>query len=77
MNHPNRSFYLLMCVFCWLGCSIASVLELYMVYMMFRIPEVEVFRRNVLLVLPLLLLWLVSAVWFTVRFRRSRDGKDR
>ena len=76
----QQIFHMLLSLFCWLGAILATILEGYMLYMMHSFPDPDVIsalRRNALLVAPLLLLWLIAAIWFTVRWRKGNRNQKK
>lgn len=71
----KSKFDLLMCIFCWIGAAMVAYLEAYMFTLSKKFPEIESFRHNFFLILPLLALWLLASLWFTVIAWKGKKKK--
>lgn len=71
----SNLFYKLLSILCWVVTALTVSLEIYMVLLMKHFPEIESFRKNTLLILPLPLLWLAASIWFTVQARKGKTKK--
>lgn len=71
----QTKFYKLLSILCWVCTAMAAALEVYMILLVKKYPEIESFHRNALLVLPLPLLWLAASIWFTIQARKGKTKK--
>ena len=67
----------LFALLCWLGVVVSGGLTGYMLRLAQKYPEVERFSRNTRIAGVLLLVWLATAVFFTVRaYMDGKNGKN-
>ncbi len=71
----EQKLYRRLCLFVWLGTAMTLGVEAYLLHLARAYPEVERFAQNARIIGCLLLVWLATAVYFTVR--TYLDGKKK
>lgn len=65
----KRSPHAVLCVFAWGGVAVMLVVEAYMAYVW---PYHGLsMKKDMLLALPPLAVWLAAAIWFTIQARKG------